>query len=136
VKTIKSHRIVYFDVDDTLVVWNWKELDPNCSILVSVSDPDSDFTAQLMPHQRHIELLKQFKARGHTVVVWSAGGWRWAESAVKALGIEDLIDYVMSKPDWYVDDLHASSFMGGNVYLHPTDPSKDNRGWINQDGDS
>lgn len=126
-KTIKSHRSVFYDVDDTLVIWNWKDFDPEGKDVFEITDQQSEITAKLLPHKRHIELLRQFKARGHTVVVWSQGGWSWAESIVKALGIEEAVDIVMSKPDWYVDDIPAAGFMGRNVYLHPTDPSKDNK---------
>ena len=132
-KVIKSHRTIFYDVDDTLVIWNWKAVDPEGSGLIAIRDTQSNHTEHLLPHQRHIELLKQFKARGHTIVVWSQGGWQWAETVVRALGLEKLVDIVISKPDWYVDDLPASAFMGGNIYKHPTDPSKDKSCWVIED---
>lgn len=116
-----------FDVDDTLVIWDWKELDPEGIKLIKVEDPEGKCFQLVMPHDRHIELMKQFKARGHTVVVWSQGGWSWAESVVKALGVEHAVDIIMDKPNWYVDDLPSSAFMGSPIYLDPLDPSKDKR---------
>lgn len=106
-KVIKSTRSVFFDVDDTLALWE-----------------GSSYSG----HQRHIEMMAKFKERGHTVVVWSAGGAEWAVSVCEELGIEDLVDYVMDKPSWYVDDLPSSVWMKNPIYLHPTDPSKDQEG--------
>ena len=126
---VKSHKIVMFDVDDTLVIWDWKPINPEGVGLVEIKDPVSGFKELLMPHERHITLLKQFKTRGHTVVVWSQGGWSWAETVVKSLGIEDVVDVVMSKPDWYVDDMPASAYMGKNIYKDPVDPNKDKSCW-------
>lgn len=127
---IQSHKRVNFDVDETLVIWDWRPVSPDGVGLIDIVDPISGHIEVVLPHQQHITLLKQFKARGHTVMVWSQGGWAWAESVVKALGIEDLVDYVDSKPDWYVDDLPASAFMGTNIYKHPTDKSQDKSCWV------
>lgn len=127
--TVKSHRSVFFDVDDTLIIWDWQSVTDDMNELITIVDPESGHTEMVLPHQRHIQLLKQFKARGHTVVVWSAGGWAWAESVVKQLGLEDLVDVTMAKPDWYVDDLPASAYMGRNIYKHPSDSTKDVTSW-------
>jgi hypothetical protein len=127
---IKSSRIVFCDVDDTLVMWNWKDYSPDGVGLIGITDPNDNVTVAVLPHFRHIEMIKQFKARGHTIVVWSQGGWAWAESVVKTLGIEHMVDLVIDKPSWYIDDLPASAFMQNPTYLHPTDPSKDKSSWI------
>jgi len=124
---IKAQRTVYFDVDDTLLIANYGCYYPSPEEVVSVKCPDSGYTTCFMKHERHINLMKQFKARGHTIIVWSQGGHRWAESAVKLLELDSIVDYCMDKPSWYVDDLPSTAFMGRNVYLHPTDPSKDNK---------
>src|SRR5665213_647067 len=104
---VKSSRLVMFDVDDTLVIWDWKAINPEGIGLISIVDPNDSVAVLVQPHNRHIELMKQFKARGHTVVVWSQGGHAWAEAVCKTLGIENMVDFVMDKPNWYVDDLHA-----------------------------
>jgi hypothetical protein len=129
-QVIQSHRIVYCDVDDTLVIWDWKPIDPDGNNLITVRDPKSGHSEHVMPHNRHIQLVKQFKARGHTVVVWSQGGWSWAESVVRALGLVDVVDLVMDKPSWYIDDLPASAFMTRNIYLDPVNPLKDKSSWV------
>jgi phosphoserine phosphatase len=128
-KVIRATRSVFFDVDDTLVIWDWKKLNPDGVGLIQVG------TELVMPHQRHIELMKQFKARKHTVVVWSQGGHEWAEAVCKALGIEDVVDFVMDKPNWYVDDLHATAWMRAPIYLHPFDPRRDQRWGVPEEND-
>lgn len=132
-KTIKATRLVTFDVDDTLVIWDWKSIVPDGNGLVSITDPNNSVAVLVYPHNRHIELMKQFKARGHTVIVWSQGGHEWAEAVCKALGIEGMVDYVMDKPNWYVDDLPSSAWMKDPVYLDPMNPAKDKRWGIKED---
>lgn len=134
-QVIKSHRIVMVDVDDTLVLWDWKSINPDGIGLVSISNPDGNCTELVMPHNRHIALMRQFKARGHTVVVWSQGGWSWAEAVVKALGLEGVVDIVMDKPSWYVDDLPSQAFMKAPIFLDPMNPMKDKRWGFEEDED-
>lgn len=126
-KVIKATRSVFFDVDDTLVMWDWKSIDPNATGLVTIKDPNGGCAELVLPHLRHIELMRQFKARGHTVYVWSQGGHEWAAEVCKVLGIENIVDYVLDKPNWYVDDLHVNAWMKAPIYLDPLDPSKDSR---------
>ena len=123
-----------FDVDDTLVIWDWKAINPDGIGLVSIHNPDGACSELVMPHSRHIKLLSQFKARGHTVVVWSQGGHAWAESVCKTLGIDHMVDICMDKPNWYVDDLPAEAFMRAPIYLDPINPLKDKRwGIVDED---
>lgn len=123
-KVIESSKIIYVDVDDTLVIWDWQQYTDNTDDLFYLK-ADDGCTIAVLPHKRHIEMIDQFKMRGHTIVVWSQGGWAWAKKVVEALGIESKVDVVMSKPDWYVDDLASSAFMKKNIYLHPFDKAKD-----------
>lgn len=134
-KVIKSTKIIYCDVDETLVLWDWKQYDPDGKDLIEIKDIQSGYSEFLLPHFRHVEFLKQFKTRGHTIVVWSQGGAIWCETVVKALGLEDIVDICISKPDWYIDDMHASAYFGNNIYKHPTDPSKDKSSWNLDDED-
>ena len=135
-QVIKSSRIVMFDVDDTLVIWDWKAINPDGVGLVYIRNPDGNCEELVMPHDRHIRLLRQFKARGHTVVVWSQGGHAWAENVCKILGIDSIVDIVMDKPNWYVDDLPCEAFMKSPIYLDPLDKSKDKTSWVVDDKES
>jgi predicted HAD superfamily phosphohydrolase YqeG len=135
VQVIRATRSVYFDVDDTLVIWDWKSVSPDGVGTILIVDPTSGTSERVFPHNRHVQLMRQFKARGHTVVVWSQGGHAWAEAVCKQLGIETLVDYVMDKPNWYVDDLHSSAWMKAPIFLDPTDPLKDKRWGIPEEND-
>ena len=128
-QVIKSTKSIFFDVDETLLLFSWEGTDKYAGgeTLISITDPTSGVSVLALPHYRHIDLMRELKARGHTIVVWSAGGYEWAERAVIALGIENMVDVVMSKPDWHVDDKPASSYMKTPIYLHPVNPLKDER---------
>lgn len=116
-KVIENENCVFFDCDDTLVMWDNKyklEDYSNCVLLV---DPLSGFCEYLVPHKQHIQYLIDSKTKNkNTIVVWSAGGWQWAEAVVKALQLEQYVDAVMAKPERYVDDLHCVKFMGEMIY--------------------
>lgn len=132
-KVITATRSVFFDVDDTLVIWDWQSVNPEGNGLISITNPSCGVSELVHPHLRHIELMKQFKARGHTVYVWSQGGSEWAAAVCKALGIENMVDYVLDKPNWYVDDLHVNAWMRAPIYLDPTNPAKDKRWGIEEE---
>lgn len=75
----------------------------------------------LVPHKKHVEMLKQFAFRGHTVVVWSQGGSDWAEAAVEALGLQKYVDIIMPKPYWFFDDIPSSVFMTESMRIFKDD---------------
>lgn len=103
---IDNELVAYFDVDDTLCLWGSSK-DPNNIITIR----DEISTVQVTPNIYVIEALKDHKARGHAVVVWSQGGFRWAQKVVEALGIGLYVDLIIAKPRWFYDDLPASAFM-------------------------
>lgn len=103
----RNDNVVYFDVDDTLVMWSWAA-EFNDQV---ITFDNWGHAVQLVPHKKHIELMRQFKARGHYVIVWSQGGYAWAEAVCKTLGIEHLVDEVKTKPKWIIDDLSPSVWM-------------------------
>lgn len=104
--TIKSDRIIYVDVDDTLIGWE--------SVKGDDDYVEIDCEGIVQRHKvlwENVRQLKKHKARGHAVVVWSQGGYKWAEAVVKALNLEPLVDAVMCKPTWVLDDLPPSAWM-------------------------
>lgn len=119
---IPGNTIVYFDCDDTLVRWNPTSEQLNkegiaieCPAgLICVDDelvPAPSWIARVVPHKKHIDQLIRHKMRGHTVVVWSAGGYDWAEQVVKTLQLEQYVDLVISKPKWIYDDVPANQIL-------------------------
>jgi hypothetical protein len=125
---VPCKQTTYYDVDDTLVMWNAsaeelesRGVDFTCPGSFTFIDGEMrespPWSARLLPHRKHIEQLKKHKMRGHTNIVWSAGGYDWAAAVVKALGLEDYVDLVISKPTWFYDDLTPEEFMGKRYYM-------------------
>lgn len=124
---LECKRPIYFDVDDTLVLWH-VNLDDVPKVKI-ISPPSKHFVGQLeefevpeyeeylTPHLKHIEELKKLKLKGHTIIVWSQGGHDWAASVVKGLNLEEYVDYVIEKPTKYYDDLDSRTFMGHNIFI-------------------
>lgn len=114
VQVFETDQVVCCDVDDTLVMWNLDDKSKDISIPDPYSPGVSNFVT---PHLAHIQLLRKFKERGFTIIVWSAGGFKWAHNVVNALEIEPFVDLVMSKPCRYIDDLACKEWMGPRIYI-------------------
>ena len=108
-KVIESDKVVYFDVDDTLV-------SQYPHILQSAKNKAvikcHGFKTLVAVIDGNVQALKRHKSQGQIIVVWSAAGHKWAESVVKSLNLTDYVDYAMSKPNWYYDDLSCQKWMG------------------------
>lgn len=104
---IKGDKFVYFDVDDTLIDWNKRDTDAALAFL----NPSDNSIWCLEPKWDIVKKLKEHKRNGDTVIVWSQGGWDWAEEVIKTLKIESYVDAVMTKPHQYYDDLHSNEWM-------------------------
>ncbi len=111
---INNESLVFCDVDQTLVVY---PEDGNKKATIDILNPNDGIVEKLIPHEGHIKILKQRKGRGSFIVVWSAGGFAWAAAVVKALGLENHVDMICSKPHIYLDDKPADKIMGERVYL-------------------
>ena len=108
-KTIKSNKIVCFDVDDTLVS-DVTESFSHSDIQVMEIKCGNQITL-VKPIKENIAALKRHKRQGQIIVVWSAAGYKWASSVVKSLNLTDYVDYAMSKPNWYYDDMPCEKWM-------------------------
>lgn len=91
----------YFDVDDTLVMWEIPDGFEEDLVTVKCRE----YAELLAPNKYNIKHLKKLASRGHAIIVWSAGGADWAESVVKALDLEDFVHVVTSKPHYMIDDM-------------------------------
>jgi hypothetical protein len=98
--TFQGNRSVYFDVDDTLMEWTQCEKDDPLAVEIK----NNGFVFYKRPIQVHVDELRNQKMAGNTVVVWSAGGAKWAEAVLIALNLQEYVDVVLTKPDFYYDD--------------------------------
>jgi hydroxymethylpyrimidine pyrophosphatase-like HAD family hydrolase len=116
-RVIKSEQIICTDIDGTLIVWGNPKSDDT---IVTIKDPYFDEDVTLAVHRPNLRIFESRLARGATMIVWSANGYKWAAAVMKALGFsehESII--VFSKPIAYIDDKKAEEFMGEHIYLSP-----------------
>lgn len=109
---IRSENVVFWDVDDTLLMEHSK--DPDLSYIDVLTGREKHGKI----HKAHVEQLIKHKARGFYNIVWSGNGYKHAEQIVKALGLETHVDLIMSKSIKYWDDLtDANDILKARVYL-------------------
>lgn len=104
----------YFDVDETLI-----EKRPKCTRGFGLKLNYYGTTRYARPIKQHVAFLKACKARGCEITVWSANGYAWAKHVVEMLDLNDYVDFVCTKPQFYVDDKRADKwtkqvFIGDN----------------------
>ncbi len=115
---LKSNQPTYFDVDDTLIMWSPtpEQLEAYGVEFDHTYEDGTRRIGKILPHRVHIRQLIKHAMRGHTIIVWSAGGEPWAYAAVKALGIEQYVDYTIQKPIWAYDDKKPNEFFDTKFY--------------------
>ena len=94
-----SKPTVFFDVDDTLVMWDEKLKGDTVCINCD------GHLSHMVVNKGNLEELKRHGSRGIDVIVWSKGGVHWAQSVVRALKLEKYVAGIMTKPFCYYDDL-------------------------------
>lgn len=113
-RVISQEAVVVIDIDETLVMWGKAKKNEK---VIHITCPYGHQQETLRPHKGHIKVLKDRHARGAYIIVWSAGGYQWANAVVKALGLEQYVNQVMTKPCMYVDDKEAADILGERLYL-------------------
>lgn len=103
--------VASFDVDQTLIDWN--------SGMNNISITHNGITRQGRVMQKHVDRIKMHKFWGNGVIVWSKSGYSFAREVVKALQLEDYVDFVSAKTSWYYDDKKCEEFMGEHRFLYP-----------------
>ncbi len=111
---LRNENVIFCDVDETLVHHDTADLKT-----VDVVDPITGSHVVVGVNETMVRLVKEESHRGSIVVVWSRGGYEWAESVVVALGLESAVDYVMSKPHAYFDDKDISDWLKHRVFIDP-----------------
>ncbi len=113
-QTLKTELLIFFDVDDTLIMWRKTH-----EKAIKFTDPYSYKKLTVWPNFSNINLLKEKAVRGFTVIVWSAAGYQHAEAVVKALNLDAYVAFIMSKPTAYIDDKDVNRWWPKRVYLEP-----------------
>jgi predicted phosphatase len=102
----RSELPAYFDVDETLILKS-----PVRTEEFNVPLNYHGSTKYAKPINQHVEFLKACFARGYEITVWSANGFDWATTVVKALNLEQYVSFVCTKPQFYCDDKKADEWM-------------------------
>lgn len=105
-----NENVVCFDVDETIVHWHSSD-DPTTDMWVIVQDKDKHIEKRVRINTKTVDKIKGHAQVGHFVIVWSAGGYAWANAVINELGLNSFVNMVSTKPKWYVDDEPADVFM-------------------------
>lgn len=121
---LESSNTIFFDVDDTLIMWGRKYREGRTDI-IRVEDPFLRESMTFVPNITHINILKRNHLQGRQVVVWSAAGFLWAKTIVEKLGLEEYVTLILQKPTIYVDDKAIDTWKPQRIYLD-TDIEREN----------
>lgn len=116
-KYCDNEQVIGCDVDDTLILHRDAQ-DGEESIQIAC--PYDGIVRSYVIHKPHIKLLRDRKARGCEIIVWSQSGPQWAKTVVEALGLQDIEPFVFCKPFMIVDDLPASAWLSNRAYIEPS----------------
>lgn len=106
--------VVLCDVDDTLVEWVAPPYNTEDDLLCLDFYGMPKYVREI---KVHTEFLKSLKVRGYYVRVHSGNGALWAEQVVKALGLQDYVDSIETKPAKVIDDKPNNNWMPKPIYL-------------------
>ena len=120
-KVIENERVIFCDVDETLITHDAANLGTrNASELaVFVKNPHTNENIVVYKNLPMIRCLIEEKARGGFIVVWSMGGNAWAKNVLTELELDDKVDLVMSKPFAYFDDKPVESWLKYRLFIEP-----------------
>lgn len=99
---LQKHKMICFDVDDTLIFQDCPTPDHRNA------DEVFQYNNEKFPvwiHKNHVRKIKELKSEGYGICVWSQQGSDWAQNAIKQLGLESYVDLVIPKPEKMFDDL-------------------------------
>lgn len=115
---IKNENTDFYDVDGTIIIHeSHKTIPPGESLQVFDAVTKQFITVRI--NKPMVRLLRESKARGSYVVVWSRGGYRWAADVIKALELTEYVDLVISKPLAYFDDTPIEKWLPYRVFIEP-----------------
>lgn len=114
--TIKNERIIFCDIDGTLIMHD-KPLNALTTDIVLINDTVTDGPIHVWRNNPMIRLVQEEAARGAYIIAWSRGGFKWATDVLMALGLSSKVDQVITKPFAYFDDCEIQTWMKDRVYI-------------------
>lgn len=115
---VKNENVVMVDVDDTLIL-HLSEAELVDKRTIEVYDPITKGYLVVAAHEPMIRLVQEEAHRGSYVIVWSRGGYEWANNVIDALCLHPSVHQIMSKPIAYFDDKPIDEWLKYRVYLKP-----------------
>lgn len=107
----------YFDVDDTLIMWDRSKYRDKPVDWVTLET--SKGPVELVVNQKNVNLLIKLAKLGYYIRVYSGSGADWAEKIVTGLGLQQYVDSIETKPKGITDDKAPGD---GTAYLAWRDP--------------
>lgn len=117
-KIISSEQIIPCDIDGTILIWG--HIGQTLK-QVQFYDPYEGCFKSVGVNEANLKVLKDRLTRGATVFAWSASGFEWAASAMRAIKLEHKNLIICSKPVGYIDDKPCQDWMGPQIFLQPDD---------------
>lgn len=105
---IESDQGAFFDVDETLVMMDDRDIRDEAILII---DEEDNIRAIATPHWEHVQKIKDHYSRGHKIFIWSGGGYKWATAVVRALHLEPYVTAIIPKGPWIWDDKEPSEFL-------------------------
>ena len=105
-KTYLPEKSVYYDIDETLLLWTFEKTEENAHKAIIVDG------VAVLPNEPMIASLKRNKVRGFGIVVWTHSSASWAKKAIRLLKLDDYVDFITHKPCKYYDDMRCDEWMG------------------------
>lgn len=110
-----NHKVVYFDVDDTLVVHDLSSYEGER--ILELDYGIEPITVGV--NQKNVNTLIWCAKLGYSIVVWSKTGGDWAYEVVRALRLSKYVRFCLTKPNFIVDDRPATDWIGNNLWRAP-----------------
>ena len=98
---VDDKPFIYFDIDNTLIKHYSDDITEETD---SIQVEYNRVIWNMYPMYANILLISELRACGYQIACWSQSGSDHTERVIKALKLEDLVDLIVPKPRFYVDD--------------------------------
>lgn len=115
---LNNSRTAMVDIDDTILLWEPDKYIHNKEDLITIEA--NSVSKTFLPHAKNIEFIKALKLQGYGIVFWSASGPEWCQKIVTKLGLEEVANVIMGKPELAMDDLlDAKRIIKSVIWIDP-----------------